>query len=71
MKKPNSYRERTFAMRISYQSTRGGEQGVTASQAILKGLACDGGLFMPTELPKLDLTMKELARPIRRQPMRL
>ena len=48
-------------MRISYQSTRGGEQGVTASQAILKGLACDGGLFMPTELPKLDLTMKELA----------
>jgi len=48
-------------MSISYQSTRGGEKNVTASQAILKGLACDGGLFMPTELPKLDLTMSQLA----------
>ena len=48
-------------MNISYQSTRGGEKGVTASQAILKGLACDGGLFMPAEIPKLDLTMRELA----------
>ena len=48
-------------MNILYQSTRGGEKDVTASQAILKGLACDGGLFMPTQIPKLDLTMKELA----------
>lgn len=48
-------------MNILYQSTRGGEKDVTASQAILKGLACDGGLFMPEEMPKLDKTMKELA----------
>lgn len=48
-------------MTLSYQSTRGGEKGLTASQAILKGLACDGGLFMPTEIPKLDVTMDELA----------
>lgn len=48
-------------MNITYQSTRGGEKGLTASQAILKGLACDGGLFMPTEIPCLDKTMKELA----------
>ena len=48
-------------MNLLYQSTRGGEKDVTASQAILKGLACDGGLFMPTQIPKLDLTMKELA----------
>lgn len=48
-------------MELSYQSTRGGEAGVTASQAILKGLADDGGLFMPTSIPKLDRTMEELA----------
>ena len=40
-------------MALSYESTRGGETGVTSSQAILKGLAQDGGLFMPTEIPKL------------------
>lgn len=48
-------------MELSYQSTRGGEAGVTASQAILKGLADDGGLFMPTAIPKLDKTMDELS----------
>ncbi|MFT4104944.1 MAG: threonine synthase [Lacrimispora sp.] len=48
-------------MEISYQSTRGGEAGVTASQAILKGLAEDGGLFMPVFIPKLDKTLKELS----------
>ena len=34
-------------MAINYSSTRGGENNVTASMAILKGLAADGGLFMP------------------------
>ncbi len=48
-------------MEISYQSTRGGEAGLTASQAILKGLAEDGGLFMPCFIPKLDKSMKELS----------
>ncbi len=48
-------------MSISYQSTRGGEKNVTASQAILRGLACDGGLFMPIEIPKLDLGLSQLA----------
>lgn len=38
-------------MAILYSSTRGGEKNVTASQAILKGLACDGGLFVPSEIP--------------------
>ena len=46
---------------VSYQSTRGGERGVTASQAILKGLACDGGLFMPDQIPQLEVPMRELA----------
>ena len=47
-------------MEILYKSTRGTGECVTASQAILKGLAEDGGLFVPTELPKLDVTMNEL-----------
>lgn len=54
-------RKERHIMELSYQSTRGGETGVTASQAILKGLADDGGLFMPTFIPKLDKTMEELA----------
>ena len=48
-------------MSLSYQSTRGSVKGLTASQAILKGLACDGGLFMPTEIPRLDVPMEQLA----------
>lgn len=48
-------------MELSYQSTRGREANVTASQAILKGLAADGGLFMPCFIPRLDKTMKELS----------
>lgn len=48
-------------MDIYYNSTRGGEQGVTASQAILEGLAHDGGLFMPDQIPVFDRSFKELA----------
>ena len=47
-------------MGLTYQSTRGGEAGVPASMAILKGLAEDGGLFMPTEIPELDVPMEKL-----------
>lgn len=49
-------------MNLSYQSTRGGESGLTASQAILKGLADDGGLFMPTGIPKLDVSIEQLSK---------
>ena len=48
-------------MDLMYQSTRGGEKNITASQAILKGLADDGGLFMPVEIPKLAVPLKKLA----------
>ncbi len=41
-------------MAVLYNSTRGKEKNVTASQAILKGLACDGGLFVPNEIPAID-----------------
>lgn len=49
-------------MSILYRSTRGGQTGITASQAILQGLATDGGLFVPSEYPKLELTMEELSQ---------
>lgn len=49
-------------MDLTYTSTRGHGEKVTASQAILKGLADDGGLFVPTFLPKLDVPMEKLAQ---------
>lgn len=47
-------------MNLLYNSTRNAEKKVTASEAILKGLADDGGLFVPGYIPKLDVTMDEL-----------
>ena len=48
-------------MEILYKSTRGNGETVTASQAILKGLADDGGLFVPTQVPALDVPVEKLA----------
>ncbi|WP_373218887.1 threonine synthase [Ruminococcus sp. 5_1_39BFAA] len=48
-------------MQVLYQSTRGKGETVTASQAILKGLSDDGGLFVPTSIPKLDVPMEKLS----------
>ena len=48
-------------MAINYVSTRNGKDEYTASQAILKGLADDGGLFVPTSIPKLDVSLEDLA----------
>ena len=47
-------------MNLLYKSTRDAEKKVTASEAILKGLADDGGLFVPVRIPKLDVTMDAL-----------
>ena len=49
-------------MERMYVSTRDAGERVTASEAILKGLANDGGLFVPTEIPALDIPMDELAK---------
>ncbi len=48
-------------MNIVYQSTRGGQSGITASQAILQGLAEDGDYLMPNESPKLDVEPEKLS----------
>ncbi len=46
---------------IQYKSTRSNDT-VTASEAILKGLANDGGLFVPTEIPTLNVSLAELSK---------
>ncbi len=48
-------------MSIMYKSTRSNGEKVTASQAILKGLADDGGLFVPDSIPALDVPLEKLA----------
>ncbi|OJJ48657.1 hypothetical protein ASPZODRAFT_130764 [Penicilliopsis zonata CBS 506.65] len=53
-----------------YLSTRGGSYGLSFEDVVLKGLASDGGLFIPEEIPALpsnwetewrDLSFEELA----------
>ncbi len=44
-----------------YTSTRDNSIKLTASQAILKGLSDDGGLFVPSEFPKLSKSLKEIS----------
>jgi len=48
-------------MEIIYNSTRNKDLKATASQAILKGLAEDGGLFVPDQIPALDKSIEELS----------
>lgn len=48
-------------MEVTYKSTRS-SQTATASQAILKGLADDGGLFVPMTIPALDKPVEELSK---------
>ena len=47
-------------MELLYTSTRNSLERVTASQAILRGLAEDGGLFVPEYIPKLTVPMEDL-----------
>ena len=49
-------------MEVLYKSTRGDGSTVTASQAILKGLADDGGLFVPLQIPSLEVPVAKLAK---------
>ena len=49
-------------MSLFYRSTRDDSVKVTASQAILKGLAPDGGLFVPESIPSFDKSLEELSK---------
>jgi threonine synthase len=46
---------------MKYKSTRSIQAEMTASQAIIKGIAEDGGLFVPNEIPKLSKSLEELS----------
>ncbi len=48
-------------MDILYNSTRTKGNQVKASEAILKGLSEDGGLFVPERIPALDKSFRELS----------
>lgn len=49
-------------MTVTYKSTRNSNETATASQAILKGLAENGGLFVPDHIPALDVDLNTLAK---------
>ena len=49
-------------MDLFYRSTRSKGEVVRASQAILKGLAEDGGLYVPESVPILDKSLEELSK---------
>ena len=40
---------------MKYISTRGNNQNMTSAQAIIAGLAKDGGLFVPESIPQVDM----------------
>ena len=46
---------------VLYNSTRSNGTPVKASEAILKGLSDDGGLFVPDRIPTLDKSLQELS----------
>lgn len=46
---------------LYYHSTRGDSEAVTAGTAILRGIAADGGLYVPREIPKLGRKLHDLA----------
>lgn len=45
---------------MNYVSTRDNCRKITASEAILQGLAPDGGLYVPEEIPSADIGQQEL-----------
>ncbi len=48
-------------MDIMYRSTRGDSRTCRASEAVIKGLCDDGGLFVPDRFPKLNIPLDKLA----------
>ena len=49
-------------MNLVYHSIRNSEETATASEAILKGLTSDGGLFVPDSIPKLNVSLEDLTQ---------
>ena len=49
---------------MEYFSTRGAAERVSSAAAILKGLASDGGLFVPASFPQMSLAAIEALAPL-------
>lgn len=49
-------------MELIYKSTRNSNESASASMAILKGLANEGGLFVPDQIPAFDVSLEELSK---------
>lgn len=49
-------------MDLYYKSTRNKDEKITASRAILNGLADNGGLYVPEQIPSLDIELEALAK---------
>ena len=47
--------------KVFYTSTRGKGELISSSEAIVNGIAQDGGLFVPDRIPVLDRNLEELA----------
>ena len=49
-------------MDLIYKSTRNDNETVTASEAILYGLAKESGLYVPSFIPKMDVSLEDLSK---------
>ena len=47
---------------ILYTSTRNNQEKITSAQAIVKGIAPDGGLYVPEQIPSIDKPFSELVK---------
>lgn len=47
-------------MNISYRSTRGSQRHISSAEAILSGIAPDGGLFVPADMPSFNRSFDSL-----------
>ncbi|MBK5242268.1 threonine synthase [Clostridium sp.] len=47
-------------MNLMYKSTRGSSELITASEAIIKGMAEDGGLYIPVKIPRINTPLHKI-----------
>lgn len=47
---------------LYYRSTRGGIDKATSAEAIIAGIAADGGLYVPAWLPSLEIPLEDLLK---------
>ncbi|MCG2790561.1 MAG: threonine synthase [Actinomycetia bacterium] len=48
--------------KLFYRSTRGTDNRIESSRAIVRGIATDGGLYVPEAVPQIDLSLDSLSR---------